>query len=69
MQPTQRVQQLLFYTIDGLAPAALADTAAVRQLLVRMALQHGPFAYEAVGKHIEMLIAEYCPANPCVQHE
>jgi hypothetical protein len=69
MEPTQHVQQLLFSTIDSLPPATLADTAAVRQLLVRTALQHGPFAYESVGKHIEMLVAEYCPASRCVQHE
>lgn len=61
MGPTQSVQQLLFVTIDSLDPAQLADAGAVRQLLVRIALQHVPFAYDAIGRHIEMLVAEYCP--------
>ena len=69
MEPTQSVQQLLFSTIDGLRPDDLQQTAAVRQLLVRTALQQGAFAYDAVGRHIEMLVAEYCPTNRCVHPE
>lgn len=60
METTKNIQHLLFRTIDNLGRKEVADPAAVRQLLVRTALQHIPFAYDAIGRHIEMLIAEYC---------
>ena len=60
METTKNIQHLLFRTIDSLGRKELANAAAVRQLLVRRALEHIPFAYDAIGRHIEMLIAEYC---------
>jgi hypothetical protein len=63
METTKNIQHLLFRTIDGLGRKELAKPATVRQLLVRTALEHIPFAYDAIGRHIEMLIAEYCRSS------
>ena len=62
METTKTIQQLLFRTIDSLAPEAFADAEALRQLLMETARQHTPYLYDSVCQQIDMLIAEYC--NP-----
>jgi hypothetical protein len=48
METTKTIQQLLFRTIDGLAPEAFAYAAALRQLLMETAKQHTPYLYDSV---------------------
>jgi hypothetical protein len=62
MEVTKDIHQLLFRTVDSLAPEAFADAEAVRQLLIETAKQRKPYLYNSVCQHIDMLIAEYC--NP-----
>jgi hypothetical protein len=62
MEITKNIQQLLFRTIDSLAPEAFADAEALRQLLMETAMQRTPYLYDPVCRQIDMLIAEYC--NP-----
>jgi hypothetical protein len=60
METTKNIHQLLFRTIDNLAPESFADTAAVRQLLLDTAQTRIPYLYESVCTQIEMLVSEYC---------
>jgi hypothetical protein len=60
METTNRIQRLLFRTIDALDRKELADAEAVRKLLIRTASKRTPFLYESLSRHIDMLIAEYC---------
>ena len=60
METTKTIQQLLFRTIDGLAPEAFADAEALRQLLMETAKQRTPYVYDSVCQQIDMLLAEYC---------
>ena len=62
MEITKNIQQLLFRTIDSLAPSAFADAEALRKLLMETAKQRTPYLYDSVCQQIDMLIAEYC--NP-----
>ena len=60
MEITKNIQQLLFRTIDSLAPSAFADAEALRKLLMETAKQRTPYLYDSVCQQIDMLIAEYC---------
>ena len=62
METTKTIQQLLFRTIDNLAPEAFANAEALRLLLMETAKQRTPYLYDSVCQQIDMLIAEYC--NP-----
>jgi hypothetical protein len=67
MEITRIIQQLLFQTIDSLAPEAFADPAGLRQFLMKTAeqltprlyrAQLTPYLYDSVCRQIDMLIAE-----------
>jgi hypothetical protein len=60
METTKNIQQLLFRTIDSLEPGAFAEANLVRELLIAAAREHTPFLYDALCRHIESLVAEYC---------
>ena len=62
MEITKNIQQLLFRTIDSLAPEAFADVEALRKLLMETVKERTPYLYDSVCQQIDMLIAEYC--NP-----
>lgn len=69
METTKDIQQLLFRTIDGLAPQELAQSAAVRDLLIQTALSQTPFLYAAVCCHIDALLDEFCAGPPAADDD
>jgi hypothetical protein len=60
METTKSIHQLLFRTIDSLHREAFSNPAAVRELLLETAQTRLPYLYDAVCRHIEMLVEEYC---------
>jgi hypothetical protein len=55
------VKLMIFATLDQAAPNELADPAAVRDCLYRMAVHQGHDVTDALERYIDLLIEEFCP--------